>query len=30
GLDLTFDTSFAPQTGKKSGGVKAAYYMDSL
>lgn len=25
GLKLTFDTSFAPQTGKKSGKIKAAY-----
>lgn len=30
GLDLTFDTSFAPQTGKKSGKVKSAYKMDYL
>ncbi|XP_059176652.1 voltage-dependent anion-selective channel protein 2-like isoform X2 [Physella acuta] len=28
GLELTFDTSFAPQTGKKSGKIKTAYKMD--
>jgi len=30
GLELTFDTSFAPQTGKKSGKIKSAYKMDYL
>ncbi|GFR93419.1 voltage-dependent anion-selective channel protein 2 [Elysia marginata] len=30
GLDLTFDTSFAPQTGKKSAKIKSAYKMDYL
>lgn len=28
GLKLSFDTSFAPQTGKKSGKIKAAYKQD--
>ncbi|XP_013070258.1 voltage-dependent anion-selective channel protein 2-like isoform X2 [Biomphalaria glabrata] len=28
GLELTFDTSFAPSTGKKSGKIKSAYSMD--
>jgi voltage-dependent anion channel protein 2 len=30
GLELTFDTSFAPQTGKKSGKVSSAYKMDYI
>lgn len=30
GLKLSFDTSFAPQTGKKSGKIKTAYKMDYL
>ncbi|BFZ17771.1 hypothetical protein BsWGS_20811 [Bradybaena similaris] len=28
GLELAFDTSFAPQTGKKSGKIKSAYKID--
>jgi len=30
GLKLTFDTSFAPQTGKKSGKIKTAYKQDYI
>ncbi|XP_046551696.1 voltage-dependent anion-selective channel protein 2-like [Haliotis rubra] len=30
GLKLAFDTSFAPQTGKKSGKIKTGYKMDYL
>lgn len=30
GLKLTFDTSFAPQTGKKSGKIKSAYMQEYI
>jgi len=30
GLKLTFDTSFSPQTGKKSGKIKSAYKRDYI
>jgi len=30
GLKLTFDTTFAPQTGKKSGKIKAAYKQEHV